>query len=139
MDISAIEDVLIQTHINLGLFAQVESFGRHGEPNILALPAALIYFDEDGDDTAGPRPIDDIAYHVVIRVQNLASEAAAARDAYILINASRTAVRGKCLGISSIEPFRCPKRKLTDYDPEAGWIEYTLRFVTRQYQPIVTE
>jgi hypothetical protein len=139
MDIDAIEDLLITTHKNLGLFAQVVSFGREGEPNVLSLPAALIFFDGDVEVASKGRPVDEIAFHVAVRVQNLASEAAAARDAYTLINASRGAVRGKTLGIPGIEPFKCARRQLTDYDDKDGWIEYTLRFTTRQYQPVVTD
>lgn len=138
MDIAQIEDILITTHQNLGIFAQVVSFGREGEPNVLALPAALIYFDEAAEAESKGRPIDRIAFIVAIRVQNLASEMAAARDAYSLMAASITAVRGKTLGVTGIEPFTCAGRKLTDYDEQNGWIEYSIRYATRQYLPAVT-
>jgi hypothetical protein len=139
MTIADIEDVLLQTHQDLGVFAQVVSFGREGEPNVLALPAALIYFDESIEAEHKGRPIDRIAFIVAIRVQNLASEAAAARDAYSLMNVSMAAVRGKVLGITDIEPFSCAGRKLTDYNESGGWIEYSIRYATRHYLPVVTE
>ncbi len=137
IEIQDIEDKLLEAVGSLLAFAVVSSLVRDGvNPGIY--PAAYTYFAGDGEGETKSRPIDTVEFHIQVRAQNLASEALLARDAYSLINAVRKAIRGKTLGIPGIEPFRCIGRELSDYDEEESTIEYTCKFTTRQYQPVVT-
>lgn len=123
MTIAGIEDSIIATVTSLGLFAVVDSLGRHGEPDVLGYPAALAYFAGDGDANG----IRTAEYHVQVRAQNVASEAAAARDAYVLIDAVRGAIHGRPL-FSGEPPARCVSRELSGWDEAESVIEYTLKF-----------
>lgn len=134
MDIAAIEDALLAAVNALGLFSLVDSAGRDTAPQLLTYPYASVFFIGDGQLVLNPRPIDELRYGVMVSAQNFSSEEEAAADVYRLIDAVRTAIRGKTLGIDDIEPFACRSRELISY--EDGVITYLLTVVTRQYQAI---
>ena len=123
MGIAANEDVILTTVSNLNLFALVDSLGRTGTPELIIYPAAFAYFAGEG------RSAKEITaeYHVQVRAQNTASEAAAARDAYTLIDAVRDAIHGKPI-FANGDFARCVARELTGWNEEESVIEYTLKF-----------
>lgn len=138
-EINEIEDRLITTVRALPLGIYVDSIGRDLEPpagQIFDYPYASLFFDGDQEVAAGPRPIDDEFYGCLVSCKNLGGEQAAAADAYVIINAIRTAIRGKTLGFEGIEPFRVRGRKFQGY--EDGVITYLITISTRQYQTIPT-
>jgi hypothetical protein len=127
MGIAANEDAFLTALRALNLFALVESLGRSGEPDMIIYPAAFAYFSGEG------RSAREITaeYHVQVRAQNTASEAAAARDAYTLIDAARDAIHGKPL-FGNGTFARCIARELTGWNQEESIIEYTLKFTMEQ-------
>jgi hypothetical protein len=137
MNISEIEDKLIETIESLGLFRIVDSLGRRAIPVSLNYPSAFVYFAKDEDTGTKPRPVFTLTYEVQVSNKNLKSEKEAAKDTYALLDAIRDAINKKTLGISDIEPFTCTAREITDYAD--GVIIYTLQFQTRQYLPVVSE
>jgi hypothetical protein len=137
--VATIEDTILQALTNLNCWAMIQSAGRKTLPDSIYYPACFAIWDGDEDAESEPRPIDAVDFKVIIQVQNLAGEDQVATDIYALNDLVRTAIRGKTLGISGIEPFTCKYRRCTDYDDSDGMIEYTHLYRTRQYQPIVTE
>ena len=123
MDIAANEDVILLAVRGLNLFSLVDSLGRSGEPAMIIYPAAFAYFAGEGRSTKEITA----EYHVQVRAQNTASEAAAARDAYTLIDAVRDAIHGKPI-FAGGDFARCVARELTGWNEEESVIEYTLKF-----------
>lgn len=132
--ITTIEQAIIDAVSALGIFATIESCGRNVIPDAYAYPAAFIYFDGDSETPDYAEAADKQQYQVIVQNINLSGEQQAAIDAYALIDLVRGAIRGKTLELDEIEPFRCPSRRLTDYDDSDGMIEYTLTFETTWYR-----
>lgn len=133
--ITTVEAAMLTAVADLGLFATVESAGRHEIPDTYAYPAAFAYFDGDDEVTGSPRPIDNALFKVVLQAVNLAGEDQAAQTIYELNDVVRATLRGKTLGLD-MEPLACLSRKLTDYRDDEGMIEYTHTYRTRLYQPV---
>ena len=134
MDITGLEDLLINAVNQLALFAMVDSAGRDAAPEVLQYPYASIFFIGDRQIVLNPRPIDELRYGIMVSYQHLGSEQEAAAGAYALIDAVRDRINGKTLGASDIEPFSVNSRELLGY--EDGIITYLLTIVTNKYQPI---
>jgi len=139
MTIAEIEDTLIETIRGLNLFATLQSAGREDIPAVYGYPACFVFFDGDKAVATVPRPVDELDFTVAIQVQNLSLEQGAARGAYAINDQIRAAIRGKSLGIPSLEPFTCVSRQCSGYDDADGVIEYTHIYRTRLYQPVVTD
>lgn len=139
MTITTIEDTLLETLLALGIFSTVQSAGRKDIPPVYAYPACFVFFDGDQDTGSLPRPIDTVSFSVVIQIQNLSVESQAAKDAYVVNDLVRNAIRCKTLGLNSIEPFTCASRQCSGYDDSEGVIEYTHTYTTRLYLPVVIE
>jgi hypothetical protein len=137
-DFPEIEDVLLETLRDMQIFNLIDSIGRNKSPEVLIYPAAGVYFYEMTDTGVRSRPAYDELYNVVIKNQNVQSEAAAAKDTYSLIKKVRDAIHGKALGIENISCFRCSSIKITGYEDD-GEIEYTLTFKTTNYRPLTPE
>lgn len=133
--ITTIETAILTVVADLGLFATVDSAGRHEIPDTYTWPAAFVYFDGDDSVTESPRPVDEAQFKVVLQAVNLAGEDQAAQTIYDLNDAVRAALRGKTLGLE-MEPLACLSRKLSDYSDNEGMIEYTHTYRTRLYQPV---
>ena len=136
MNIAGIEDTLINTIKQLGLFQAVSSAGRKGLPQTFRYPSCFVYFVSDRDARTGPRPTIELTYEAMVVDKNLRTEKEAARDVYTLIDAVRDAINGKTLGIPDIEPWTCTGREIAGYEIDTGEIAYVLRFRTRQYLAI---
>jgi len=138
MDVLTVETKLLEVITALAVFAHVDTAGRKAipEPGTYGYPACFVYWDGDDDTGTKPRPVDATDFAVIVQVQNYASEAEAAKDIYTLNDVVRAAIRGKSFGLAGIEPFDCLSRRLTDYAPEEGMIEYTHMYRTRMYQPV---
>lgn len=132
--ITRIEEAILAAVTTLGFFATVESCGRKELPPAYAYPAAFVYFDGDAETPEYAEYADKQTYVVVVQTTNLVNEAAAALDAYAIIDLVRDAIRGTTLGFADIAPLRCISRQLTDYVEAEGMIEYTLKFETVWYR-----
>jgi hypothetical protein len=131
MNISGIEDKIIETIKGLNLFKKVDSLGRKDRPAALSYPSAFAFFVSEMSTGVKSRPVMDTVFAVLVVNKNLASESAAAKDSYTLCDAVRDAIHGKDLGITDIEPFEFISRELIDYD--SGVLTYDLRFKTRHF------
>ncbi|HHT9137383.1 MAG TPA: hypothetical protein ACFYEK_09100 [Candidatus Wunengus sp. YC60] len=129
--ISTIEDKLISTIRNTGLFKLVDSQGRNKRPEVINYPAAFVYFSSDRDTGVRPRPVIELIYEIQIVNKNVQTEGKAAKDTYTLLDGVRDAINFKSLGITDIEPFTLVARNIKDY--QDGIITYLLQFKTRHY------
>jgi hypothetical protein len=129
--ISATEDAIITALQATGLFQEIVSAGREGMVPPHRKPSASVVFLGDSDVGGnGQRSLDDELFGVIVSAVNKRGEKEAARTAYVLIEGTKLALRGKTLGLSDIEPLRYVKGRLVGYS--AGDIDYQLDFSARR-------
>ncbi len=134
--IAQIEDKIILTLTNLGSFKAVYSVGRDELPPTLAYPFSSVYFTGMKDAGVRPRPVHGEIYEVLVGTKNVKSEKDASSDVYALIEAVDTALSGKVLAFTDIEPLWYISAEIVSY--KDGQIIYAMQFQTKHNRPVPT-
>lgn len=128
-DIATVENAIISTLDGLSIFANVVSVANETLNVAYKYPRAYVFFISDSLDSDAHRPDYQAEFGVSMVVKNLQTEALGKTAAYTIIDAAKTALHGKTLSVSSIQPLKVISRTLTDFDN--GILTYLMRVTTR--------